>query len=80
MDLLAALSATPAKAGACKLQRIIDDIPADEPGRDQFLAAVTDGKSWPAGRLAVVIANLGMKCDVGVIQQHRKSTCACFRG
>ena len=80
MDILAALAASPQRAnGSCKLQRIIDDIPEDAPGRDDLLAANTDAKGYPAQRLAIVMSALGTPVNNGLIQDHRAKRCVCYR-
>ena len=80
MDILAALAATPQRAnGRCKLQRLLDDIPEDAPGRDDLIAAVGDPAGYPSQRLAIVLAALGTSVGEGLIQDHRGDRCKCYR-
>lgn len=80
MDILAALAAVPQPGeGRCKLQRIIDDIPDDAPGRDDLLAAVDDPKGYPSKRLALVMRALGTPVGDERIQDHRGKRCVCYR-
>lgn len=60
------------------MQRFLDSIPDDEPGREQLLQAVATSE-LAAGRLSVVFSQLGHPIGLEVIREHRAQQCACFR-
>jgi hypothetical protein len=81
MDILAALeaSASPAKVGRCKVQKTLDQIPDDAPGKGVLEEAVHDQTGeWANLRVAVVFANLGLSVSASSIGSHRRSMCLCY--
>lgn len=80
MDLLAALNAAPSRgARACKLQKNLDEIPADTDGKDELLARVADSAGYPASQLTMTFSAIGSPVSSDVIADHRAHRCACYR-
>lgn len=85
LDILAALDATAAGPStlACRVQRFLDNIPADTPGRDRLDAALTTvDSSSPDWRtleqLDVILVRLGLNTSNKTIGNHRNRRCRCF--
>jgi hypothetical protein len=81
MDILAALeaSATGDVVGRCKVQKTLDAIDDDAPGKAELVAAVADktGK-WSRLRMSSVFANLGLSVSASSIANHRRNVCQCY--
>lgn len=79
MDILTALHDTAPERGAerCKLQRILDDIDDDTPGKHELVAAVESGPA--AQRLTLTFSALDMPVSSDVINDHRARRCRCYR-
>lgn len=83
MDILAALTnhqQPTTRTGRCKLQRHLDNIPNEHPGKDDLLTALNAPNEWSATRLALVFKNLGLDVGVTTIRVHRAHTCTCYIG
>lgn len=85
MNILEALQdSAPARSSRkCKLQRWIDDIPADTAGKDDLVAAIvtTDPKSdsyRTIDQIDKVIYALGLVTSTKTIGDHRAKRCRCF--
>jgi hypothetical protein len=85
MDILSALegSAT-SKNRRCKIGRWFDEIPADQPGRDDLVATfeTTDPKAECYRRLDQLDAiadRLGFPTSIKTIGDHRAERCRCSR-
>lgn len=85
LDILAALDAAPAgrTGDACKVQRWLDTIPHDAPGREALEATFTQAEEGHPDyrtyeQLAAVAARLGMRTSVKTIGDHRRRQCRCF--
>jgi hypothetical protein len=81
MDILTALhEASPTRGKArCKLQRILDDIPDEAPGKAELLAAVEDAANYPAQRFTLTFTALGTPVSRDGISDHRGKRCRCYR-
>lgn len=86
LDILAALEATPGgtKSGeACKIQRWLDTIPQDAPGRDALEAAFTELNESSddyrtLDQLMALGVRLGFRTSIKTIGEHRRRMCRCF--
>lgn len=79
MDILTALHDTAPERGAnrCKLQKTLDAIDDDTPGKPELLAAVESGP--PASRLTLTFSALGTPVSESLICDHRAHRCYCYR-
>lgn len=77
-DIQAALAAAPQrKAKACKVQRMLDEIPDDHPDKHIMVElATTNGET--SVYAATVFANLGLGVANATILMHRAKTCPCY--
>jgi hypothetical protein len=85
LDILAALEASPSAVTGrrCRIQRFLDNIPADTPGRDQLEATLnTKDPSDPDYRTATsllqLLARLGETTSVSTVNEHRAKRCVCY--
>lgn len=80
MDILSALHDANPERGAkrCKVQRILDDIPDDTPGKDDLAAAVLSTE-FAAQRLALTFTALDLSVGPDSIRDHRARRCYCYR-
>jgi hypothetical protein len=85
LDILAALEATPGTRGSrsCKIQRWLDSIDPDQPGRDALVATftVTDPASpdyRTQAQLDSLSAALGLSTSQKTIGDHRAKRCRCY--
>ena len=83
LDIRGALeSVTPNKpSDKCKVALILDEIPADEPGLDDLVAAVADTVAYSGRKIAVVFASLGKPVHRDLVNDHRADPqrCRCAR-
>lgn len=84
MDILEALAATPNAASTrkCKVQRWLDDIPEDQPGKAELVSTVitTDPKDEGYRTLEQVeklVFRLGLATSIKSIGDHRAGRCRC---
>lgn len=86
MDILQALAAQP-KNGAgnktCVVQRWLDEIDDETPGKTELIAAITTtDKRDPSFRtrqaVALILSRLGFDTTVDTIGDHRGGRCRCF--
>lgn len=79
IDILAALASDgpSERLGRCALQRRIDSIPEETPGREDLLAAI-ESPAWSAPRVAKVMVSLGLGVNLTTIRMHRSHTCPCY--
>lgn len=85
LDIVAALDAAPSTGrygAACKIQRWLDTIPEDAPGKPALVAAFTteDERSHhyrTYDQLLAVASRLGLPTSDKTIAAHRKRTCRC---
>jgi hypothetical protein len=84
VDFLAALSdeAPSRSRGKCKLQRWLDNEAAEIPGRDQFIAALSnrdkksdDYRTNP--KLLKVVVRMGLDICERTLAEHRRNDCKC---
>ncbi len=85
LDILTALEATPGTRGnrSCKMQRWLDGIEDDTPGKASLVATftVTDPASPDYRTLAqldAISAALGQATSSKTIGDHRARRCRCF--
>lgn len=85
INILEALADTaPAKSSRkCKIQRWLDDIPTDQPGRADLVSAMTttDPKSEDyrtLDGLDRLVTRLGLTTSIKSIGDHRGSRCRCY--
>jgi hypothetical protein len=85
VDILEALNDTAPAVGnrKCKIQRWLDDIPEDQPGRDNLLATMgtTDPMSphyRTLDQLDTLTYRLGLKTSTKTITDHRARRCRCY--
>lgn len=85
LDILEALAdSAPAKSNrVCKIQRWLDEIPADTPGREDLIATIvtTDPKSDVYRTIPQVDAityRLGLVTSTKTLGDHRAKRCRCF--
>lgn len=81
MDILAALhDANPSRgAQRCKLQRILDEIPDETPGKADLIEAVADATGFPGSRLTLTFSALKIPVSKDIISEHRGQCCRCYR-
>lgn len=81
MDILAALNDHSPRKGQnrCKLQRILDDIPDETPGKDALVAAAGDAAEYPAAHLTMTFSALQAPVSADIINDHRAARCLCYR-
>lgn len=85
MDILAALDAAPARTGGkCVVQRFLDNIPDDQPGKDALVAIIeTTDKHEPTYRTILdvlgILAKLGLTTTDTTYGEHRRKQCRCYR-
>jgi hypothetical protein len=84
MDILAALEASPSAVTGrrCRIQRFIDRIPDDAPGRDQLVGTLStkdpaDPNYRTATSLVALLARLGESTSVSTVNEHRAGRCVC---
>ena len=84
LDILAALEASPSAVSGrkCRIQRFLDAIDDDAPGKDQLTATLTtmDPHSpdyRPASSLLALLARLGEVTSISTVNDHRAGRCAC---
>lgn len=85
MDILTALEDTaPAKSNRkCKVQRWLDEIPADTPGKAELVATITttDPKSdvyRTVPQVDAITYRLGLATSIKTLGDHRAKRCRCF--
>lgn len=79
MNIAAALEeASKQEKKRCKIQRFLDEIPADEPGRDDLITAV-ESRDLTAGKAAAVLRTLGLSVSNSQVSLHRRGACGCDR-
>lgn len=85
MDILSALAeAAPAKSTRkCKVQRWLDDIADDVPGKDDLAATIvtTDPKSdvyRTVDQVEKLVYRLGLVTSTKTLGDHRAKRCRCF--
>ena len=85
MDILEALAkAAPSKSNRkCKVQRWLDEIPADEPGKEALAATIvtTDPASddyRTVDQVDKLVYRLGFVTSVKTLGDHRAKRCRCF--
>lgn len=85
IDILAALeeAATTRSSRKCKVQRWLDEIPDETPGKDALVATVitTDPKSEhyrPVDQVDKLIYRLGLVTSTKTLGDHRAKRCRCF--
>lgn len=86
IDILEALAAeAPAPSSRkCRIQRWLDDIPADTPGLDKLVATITttDPKAEAyrtVDKIDKVLFRLGFETSSKTIADHRAERCRCFQ-
>lgn len=85
IDILSALEATPGSGVSgrrCAIQKFIDDIPDDTPGREPLVNTLTiKDKSHTdyrtADQLLILTARLGLNTSTKTIGDHRSGRCLC---
>jgi hypothetical protein len=85
IDILEALAAeAPAKSTRkCKVQRWLDDIAEDAPGKTALVAAIvtTDPKSddyRTVDQVDKIVYRLGLMTSTKTLGDHRAKRCRCF--
>lgn len=85
MDIISALEDTaPAKSNRkCRLQRWLDDIPDETPGKDALVETImtTDPKSdvyRTAPQVDSIVYKLGLSTSPKTVADHRAKRCRCF--
>ncbi len=86
MDILEALAESATAAGSsrkCLIQRWLDDIPDDTPGKDQLVATIetTDrsAEHYRTGeQVDKLVYRLGLKTSMKSIGDHRGKRCRCY--
>lgn len=85
VDILSALvEAAPAKSSRkCKVQRWLDDIPDETPGKEELVATITttDPKSdvyRTIDQVDKITYKLGLVTSTKTIGDHRAKRCRCF--
>ena len=86
MDILEALAESATAVGAsrkCLVQRWLDDIPADAPGKDQLVLTIEDTDRTAehfrtVDQVDKLLYRLGLKTSIKTIGDHRGHRCRCF--
>ena len=82
MDILAALNDANPQRGKnrCKIQRFLDSIDDETPGKGDLSAAVAaDPQAFPAKHLTMTFSALGTPISAELISDHRNQRCLCYR-
>lgn len=82
MDILSALNDANPQRGTkrCKLQRVLDDIPAEANGKGALVSAVNATPDvFAAQKLTLTFSALGAPVAADLIRDHRAKRCACYR-
>lgn len=85
LDILAALEASQGgrPGETCLIQRWLDGIPTDAPGKQALEATLTEldqgSPNWRTlEELDAILRRLGLKSSIKTIGNHRARRCRCF--